>query len=95
MIKLHSIFTWSYKFSKPGGGGDVTVAHRGHGDDGPVQSLRHRDEHRPLLVLLPDVGQPAEYQHPHDDHQHQQPQLLVAETDNNDSHQHSHHIINM
>ena len=40
--------------------------------------LRHRDELRVRLVLLGDVGQAAEDQHPHDDHQHEQPQLLVA-----------------
>ena len=56
----------------------VAVPHRSHGDDGPVQGGGHRVEHRPLLVLLPDVGQSAEDQHPHDDHEHQQPQLLVA-----------------
>ena len=58
---------------------DVAVPHRSHGDDGPVQGGGHRVEHRPLLVLLPDVGQPAEDQHAHDDDQHQQPQFLVAE----------------
>ena len=41
--------------------------------------LRHRDKHGVLLVLLTDIGQPTEDEHPHDDHQHQQAQLLVAE----------------
>ena len=59
---------------------DVAVAHRGHGDDGPVEGGGHRVEHRPLLVLLPDVGQPAEDQHPHDDHQHQEAQLFITKT---------------
>ena len=40
--------------------------------------LRHRDELRVRLVLLGDVGQAAEDQHPHDDHQHQQPELFVT-----------------
>ena len=56
----------------------LPVANRGHGDDGPVERLRHRDEHRPLLVLLPHVGQAAEDEHPHDDDQHEQTQLLVT-----------------
>ncbi len=43
-----------------------------------VLYLRHWDEHGPLLILLADVGQPAEDEHPHDHHQHQQPELLVA-----------------
>ena len=42
--------------------------------------LRHRDELRVRLVLLGDVGQAAEDQHPHDDHQHQQPELFVTES---------------
>ena len=41
--------------------------------------LRHGDEHGVLLVLLTDIGQPTEDEHAHDDHQHQQAQLLVAE----------------
>ena len=82
LLKKDWIFTWSNKFSKPGGGGDVSVAHRGHGYDGPVQSLRHRYEHRPFLVLLSDVGQSAKYQHSHDDHKHQEAQLFIAETTN-------------
>jgi hypothetical protein len=43
-----------------------------------VLYLRHGDEHGPLLILLADIGQPAEDKHPHDYHQHKQPQLLVA-----------------
>jgi hypothetical protein len=43
-----------------------------------VLYLWHGDEHCPLLILLADVGQPAEDEHPHDHHQHQQSQLLVA-----------------
>ncbi len=43
-----------------------------------VLYLWHGDEHGPLLILLADVGQPAEDEHPHDHHQHQQPKLLVA-----------------
>ena len=57
----------------------VAVPHRSHGDDGPVQGGGHRVEHRPLLVLLADVGHPAEYQHAHDDDQHEQSQLFVTE----------------
>ena len=41
--------------------------------------LWHGDEPGVLLVLLADIGQPAEDEHSHDDHQHQQTQLLVAE----------------
>ena len=41
--------------------------------------LRHGDELGVLLVLLTDVGEAAEDEHAHDDHQHQQTQLLVAE----------------
>ena len=44
--------------------------------------LRHRDELRVRLVLLGDVGQAAEDQHPHDDHQHQEAQLFITETTN-------------
>ena len=40
--------------------------------------LRHGDELGVLLVLLTDVGKAAEDEHAHDDHQHQQTQLLVA-----------------
>jgi hypothetical protein len=43
-----------------------------------VLYLRHGDEHGSLLILLADVGQPAEDEHTHDHHQHQQPELLVA-----------------
>ena len=71
--------TWANKFPIPGDRIDVSVSHRGHGDDGPVQSGGHRVEHRPLLVLLPDVCEAAEYQHAHDDDQHEQPQLFVTE----------------
>ena len=31
-----------------------------------------------VAVLLPDIGEAGEDEHPHDDHEHQQPQLLVA-----------------
>ena len=41
--------------------------------------LGHGDELGVLLVLLTDVGKAAEDEHAHDDHQHQQTQLLVAE----------------
>ena len=41
--------------------------------------LRHGDELGVLLVLLTDVGKAAEDEHAHDDHQHQQTQLLVAD----------------
>ena len=40
--------------------------------------LRHRDEHGLVLVLLADVGQAGEDEHPHDHHQHQQAQLFVT-----------------
>ena len=40
--------------------------------------LGHGYEHGAWLILLPDIGQAREDQHPHDHHQHQQPQLLVA-----------------
>ncbi len=43
-----------------------------------VLYLRHGDEHGPLLILLADIGQPAEDEHPHNHYQHQQAQLLVA-----------------
>ena len=52
-----------------------------HSDDGPVEGGGHGVEHGAGLVLLPDVGQAREDEHPHDDHQHQQPQLLVADSD--------------
>ena len=41
LIQTGLIFTWSHQFSKPGCGGDVPVANRGHGDDRPVQSLQY------------------------------------------------------
>ena len=41
--------------------------------------LRHRDELRVLFVLLRDIGQPTEDQHPHDDDQHEQAELFVTE----------------
>ena len=41
--------------------------------------LGHGDELGVLLVLLTDVGEAAEDEHAHDDHQHQQTQLLVAD----------------
>ena len=40
--------------------------------------LWHRDEIRVLLVLLGDVGQPGEYEHAHNDHQHEQSEFFVA-----------------
>ena len=46
-----------------------------------VEYLRHGDEHSVLLILLPNVGEAAEDEHAHDDHQHQQTQLLVAAGD--------------
>ena len=45
-----------------------------------LPNLWHGDEFCVFLVLLADIGQPTEDQHPHDHHQHQQPELLVAET---------------
>ena len=57
---------------------NISVANGCHRDDRPVQGCGHRVKHRPLLVLLPDVSEAAEYQHAHDDDQHEQPQLLVA-----------------
>ena len=42
--------------------------------------LRHWDELSVGLVLLRDIGQATEDQHPHDDHEHQQPQLFVTES---------------
>ena len=47
---------------------------------GLCKYLGHGYEHGAGLVLLPDVGQAREDEHSHDDHQHQQPQLLVATT---------------
>ena len=55
---------------------EVTCA--GHGDDGPVQGLGQRVEHRVRLVLLQGVAQPGEYQHPHADRHTEQQQLPVA-----------------
>jgi hypothetical protein len=44
-----------------------------------MKYLWHGNELGLLLVLLADVGQPAEDEHAHDDHQHEQAQLFVAE----------------
>ena len=57
---------------------DVPIAHRCHGDDGPVQRGRHRDELVGVGVLLHDEGESGEDEHAHDHHQGQQAQLLVA-----------------
>ena len=40
-----------HQLTRGSGGGDVTVAGAGHGDDGPVQGLRQGEEHRVRLVL--------------------------------------------
>ena len=40
--------------------------------------LGHGYEHGAWLILLPDIGQAREDQHPHDHHQHQQAQLFVT-----------------
>ena len=61
---------------------NIPVSHRGHGDDGPVQGGGHGVKHRPLLVLLPHVGEAAEYQHAHDDDQHEEPELFITEYKN-------------
>ena len=50
-IQTGLIFTWSHQFSKPGGGGDVSVANRGHGDDRPVQSLQYSTVQSLQLLL--------------------------------------------
>ena len=57
---------------------DVPVAHRCHGDDGPVQCGRHRDELVRVGVFLHDEGEAGEDEHAHDHHQTQQAQLLVG-----------------
>ena len=57
---------------------DVPVAHRCHGDDGPVQCGRHRDELVRVGVFLHDEGEAGEDEHAHDHHQGQQAKLLVA-----------------
>ena len=38
----------------------------------------HWVKHCPILIFLPHVGQPAEDQHAHYHHQHQQPQLFIT-----------------
>ena len=40
-----------HQFARGSGGGNVTIASAGHGDDGPVQSLRQGEEHRVRLIL--------------------------------------------
>ena len=57
---------------------DVAVANGRHCDDGPVQGGGHRDELVWVGVLLHHEGEAREDQHPHDHHQGQQAQLLVA-----------------
>ena len=57
---------------------DVPVAHRCHGDDGPVQCGRHRDELVRVGVFLHDEGEAGEDEHAHDHHQPQKAQLLVG-----------------
>ena len=52
--------------AEPGLGGDVAVAHAGHGDDGPVQGGWHRDELVRVGVLFHDKGEAAEDEHAHD-----------------------------
>ena len=59
-------------------GSDVTIANRSHGDDWPVQGSWHGDELVWVGILLHHKGQTREYQHTHDDHQPQQPKLLVG-----------------
>ena len=54
-----------YKLAGSRPGGNVTVPGAGHGDDGPVQGLGQRVEHRVRLVLLQSVAQASEYQHAH------------------------------
>ena len=57
---------------------DVPVAHRCHGDDGPVQCGRHRDELVRVGVFLHDEGEAGEDEHAHDHYQPQKAQLLVG-----------------
>ena len=56
---------------------DVTCA--GHGDDGPVEGLGQRVEHRVRLVLLQGVAQPREYQHAHADRHAEEQQLSASD----------------
>ena len=58
-------------------GCDVSISNRCHGDDGPVESGGHGDELVWVGVLLHHECQTREDQHPHDDHQPQESQLLV------------------
>ena len=61
--------------------GDVLLwanTHRGHGDDGPIESCWQGYELIGVGVLLHHEGEAREDKHPHDHHQGQQAQLLVA-----------------
>ena len=69
---------WGHQLPGRGPGWDVPVARAGHGDDGPVQGLGQRVEHRVRLVLLQGVAQPSEYQHAHADRHTEEQQLPVA-----------------
>ena len=56
----------------------VAVARAGHGDDGPVQGLGQRVEHRVRLVLLQGVGQAGHDQHAHRDRHGEEQQFSAV-----------------
>ena len=63
------------------GWGQISVAHSGHGDQGPPVGVQHRHETRVSLVILKDVDQRGEYEDSHEEEEEQHPQLSVAVPD--------------
>ena len=54
------------------------LPYRGHSDECPPVRVHHGGELGLAVVLLEDVGQGREDEHPHREEEHEQAQLLVA-----------------
>ena len=68
----------SNELPQSGGGVDVPVAHRGHGDDRPPEGGGDGGEPRVLLVLLGKVTEGGEDENTHGQEQHQQAEFFVT-----------------
>ena len=60
--EMRKIILSLQRMSPPGC--DVSISHRRHRDDRPVQGGRHRDKLVGVSVLLHHEGQAGEYEHP-------------------------------
>ena len=68
----------THHFPAQGGRVEVAIAHTGEGLYRPPHGLGDTRVQGPLHVLLREVAETAKYQHPHEDEEEEQAELLVA-----------------